>query len=398
MGPWAEEQSGTEQPGTGQLATDEGKKGIKDELRATLERLTALNGPSGFEQPVVEALAGEFGDAGADVRVDPMGNLYARLRQPDPDRPDRGGPHLMVAAHSDEVGAVVRHVDQDGFLRIDPLGIVAPVLFVGRRVDVAGHLGVVGVRPVHAQTPAERHQAPPIDQLFVDVGATSAGEVAGMGIRVGSPVSYEGPLRTFTNSDRLCGKAVDNRLGCAVLIQLFRLLRDRTVAGTVTAVAAVQEEVGLRGATVAARSVRPDYAVVIDTLPVEDTPGGPEGRICGRIGHGPVHVVASSGGTFVNGHIGHPRVGEWIERAGASCGVPVQRVSSIGYAVTDAAAVHLRGEGIPTGVLGLPRRYSHSPVCTFDINDAVGAVRLLEEFVAQMQTHTEPSFLAPRTS
>jgi endoglucanase len=366
---------------------------MKDDLRATLERLTALNGPSGFEQPVVEALVGEFTDTGAEVRVDHMGNLYARLPQSDPD-----GPHLMIAAHSDEVGAVVRYIDQNGFLRIDPLGIVAPVLFVGRRVDVAGHLGVVGVRPVHAQTPAERHQAPPIDQLFVDVGATSAAEVAGMGIRVGSPVSYDSPLRTFANPDRLCGKAIDNRLGCAVLIQLFRRLRDRQVAGTVTAVAAVQEEVGLRGATVAARSVRPDYAVVIDTLPVEDTPGGPEGRICGRIGHGPVLVVASSGGTFVNGHIGHPRVGEWIERAGASCGVPVQRVSSIGYAVTDAAAVHLRGEGIPTGVLGLPRRYSHSPVCTFDINDAVGAVRLLEQFVTEMQTHAEPSFLAPQTT
>lgn len=392
MGPWTEE-SGTEQSGTEESGPQQSGTVMKDDLRATLERLTALNGPSGFEQPVVEALVGEFTDLGAEVRVDHMGNLYARLPQSDPN-----GPHLMVAAHSDEVGAVVRYIDQNGFLRIDPLGIVAPVLFVGRRVDVAGHLGVVGVRPVHAQTPAERHQAPPIDQLFVDVGATSAEEVAGMGIRVGSPVSYSSPLRTFSNPDRLCGKAIDNRLGCAVLIQLFRRLRDRQVAGTVTAVAAVQEEVGLRGATVAARSVRPDYAVVIDTLPVEDTPGGPEGRICGRIGHGPVLVVASSGGTFVNGHIGHPRVGEWIERAGASCGVPVQRVSSIGYAVTDAAAVHLRGEGIPTGVLGLPRRYSHSPVCTFDINDAVGAVRLLEEFVTEMQTHAEPSFLAPHTT
>lgn len=392
MGPWTEE-SGTEQSGTEESGPQQSGTVMKDDLRATLERLTALNGPSGFEQPVVEALVGEFTDLGAEVRVDHMGNLYARLPQSDPN-----GPHLMIAAHSDEVGAVVRYIDQNGFLRIDPLGIVAPVLFVGRRVDVAGHLGVVGVRPVHAQTPAERHQAPPIDQLFVDVGATSAEEVAGMGIRVGSPVSYESPLRTFSNPDRLCGKAIDNRLGCAVLIQLFRRLRDRQVAGTVTAVAAVQEEVGLRGATVAARSVRPDYAVVIDTLPVEDTPGGPEGRICGRIGHGPVLVVASSGGTFVNGHIGHPRVGEWIERAGASCGVSVQRVSSIGYAVTDAAAVHLRGEGIPTGVLGLPRRYSHSPVCTFDINDAVGAVRLLEEFVTEMQTHAEPSFLAPHTT
>jgi putative aminopeptidase len=362
---------------------------MKAELCATLERLTALNGPSGFEGPVVAALAAEFQDAGAHVRVDPMGNVYARLSQSDP-----VSPHLMLAAHSDEIGAMVRYIDPNGFLRIDPLGIVAPVLFVGRRVDVAGHVGVVGVRPVHGQAPTERLQAPPMEQLYVDVGATTAEEVLAMGIRVGSPVSYESPLRTFTNPDRLCGKAIDNRLGCSVLIHLFKALRGRELAGTVTAVAAVQEEVGLRGATVAARSVRPDYAIVIDTLPVEDTPGAQEGRICGRIGQGPVLVVAASGSTFVNGHIGHPRVGEWIERAAAACEVSLQRVSSLGYSVTDAAAVHLRGEGIPTGVIGLPRRYSHSPVCTFDINDAIDAINLLDQFVTQMETHREPSIVA----
>jgi endoglucanase len=367
---------------------------MKSEIRATLERLTALNGPSGFEQPVVAALVGEFESAGASVRVDHLGNLFARLPQSNPD-----GPHLMVTAHSDEVGALVRHIDPSGFLRIHPLGIVAPVLFLGRRVDVAGHMGVVGVRPVHAQTATERVQSPPMDQLYVDVGATSAAEVLGMGIRVGSPVSYESPLRTFTNPDRLCGKAIDNRLGCAVLLQVFKELRDQEpAAGAVTAVMAVQEEVGLRGATVAARSVNPDYAIVVDTLPVEDTPGATGSRVGGQIGQGPVLVVASAGGSFINGHIGHPRVGEWIEQAAANCDVSLQRVSSIGYSVTDAAAVHLRGEGIPTGVVGLPRRYSHSPVCTFDINDAVDAVRLLRQFILEMAAHAEPTFLeVPRT-
>jgi putative aminopeptidase FrvX len=305
-----------------------------------------------------------------------MGNVYAEYRA------SGGGPHVMVSAHSDEVGAIVRYVDERGFLRIDGLGGVAPVLLVGRRVRVASKLGVIGVRPVHLQTAEERLKAPPIEQLYVDVGATSAAEVAAMGIRVGSPVAYVSALEAYTNGDRLCGKAIDNRLGCAVLLQLFRELGGRPIGPRLTGVVAVQEEIGLRGATVAARRVAPSCAIVIDTVPVADTPDVPPDRMVGAIGAGPMVVIAARGGSA--GHIADPRLVAAVERAAASVDVPLQRVTTMGYAVTDAGAIHLRNEGIPTVALGLPRRYSHSPVCTFDLNDAAGAVRVLEQCVNDM--------------
>ena len=358
---------------------------MKQILWQTLEALTSKAGPPGFEQPVVAFLAEQFAEADASVNVDPMGNLYAALG------PQDAAPHLMVSAHSDEIGGLVRHIDEQGFLRFDPLGGLSPVLLVGRRVLVAGHPGVIGTKPGHLQTAEERRTAPPVEELYIDVGVDSAEEVAALNIRVGSPVTYDSPLQRFTNQDRASGKSIDNRLGCAVVLQLARELRDLELDGRVTLVVAVQEEVGLRGATVAARRVDPDYALVVDTLPVGDTPEVSAGRMPGSIGEGPVIVIAAAGRTA--GHVAHPNVTTWLEAAATRGDIPFQLATSIGYAVTDAASVHLRGRGIPTGVVGLPRRYSHSPVCTFDINDAVATVKLLVQFIKSMAAHGDPSFL-----
>ncbi|NLF65955.1 MAG: M42 family metallopeptidase [Chloroflexi bacterium] len=358
---------------------------MKEILWQTLEQLTSRAGPPGFEQPVVAFLAEQFAEAGASVSIDPMGNLYAALG------PQDAAPHLMISAHSDEIGSLVRHIDERGFLRFDPLGGLSPVLLVGRRVWVAGHPGVIGTKPGHLQTAEERRTAPPVEELYIDVGVDSAEEVAALNIHVGGPVTYDSPLQRFSNPDRASGKAIDNRLGCAVVLQLVRALSGVALQGRLTVVVAVQEEVGLRGATAAARQVDPDYALVVDTLPVGDTPEVAAGRMPGAIGQGPVIVLAAAGRTA--GHVAHPRVAAWLEAAAIEGGIPFQRATSIGYAVTDAAAVHLRGRGIPTGVVGLPRRYSHSPVCTFDINDAVAAVEILVQFAGNMATHRDFSFL-----
>jgi putative aminopeptidase FrvX len=363
---------------------------MKDILLKTLTDLTGLDGPPGFEQPVVEYLRQEFEKTSASVSVDPMGNLYARLGDP------AAKPHLMISAHSDEIAGVVRHIDNQGFIRIDPLGGLIPSHMVGQRVRVAGHLGVVGVRPGHLQSPDERLRVPPIEDLFIDVGAASAEDVARLGIRVGSPMSYAIRLERFSNSDRVTGKAIDNRAGCAVLLQVFRELAGQLLDGCLTALIAVQEEVGMRGAEVGTYHAMPDYAVVVDTLPVADTPNVPAGRMPGAIGKGPVLVIASSGGEISRGHIVHPKVLLWLEQAAAEAQVPIQLATSIGRAVTDAASTYLSREGVPTGVVGLPRRYSHSPICTLDLNDAMSAVALLKTFVARMDRHSDLSFISAR--
>ena len=358
---------------------------MKDSILRILHDLVSLDGPSGFEQPVVKELKKKFSAIGANVSIDRMGNLYASTTQLD------RKPHLMISAHSDEIGAVVRYVDSNGFLRIDALGIVSSNLLYGRRVKINGIPGVVGVRPGHLQTIEEQHQTPPIHQMYVDIGVNNAEEAFKLGVRIGSPVSFDSPLKHFANPDRLCGKSIDNRLGCAVLLQLFSELESSKLGMNITGVISVQEEIGLRGATVAANRVKPDLAIVLDTLPVGDTPDVPEGRIVGNIGKGPVLVLAESEKDI--GIIGNAKLNNLIEKAAKSEDIPLQLATSLGYSYTDAATVHIQAEGIPTAVLGFPRRYSHSPICTFDINDAVNAVRVLQKFTTSSLNLDDLNFI-----
>lgn len=357
---------------------------MKESLYALLDDLTALDGAPGHEQPVVAYLRDALTPLADAVEVDAMGNLYAIKRGAAP------GPRLMISAHSDEIGGLVRSVDPHGFMRLSTLGAVSPALLVGRRVRVRGRLGVIGVKSVHLQSPEERRTVLPSEDLYIDVGANSAAQVAAMGIRIGDPWVYHSPLERLGEGDRVTGKAIDNRIGCAVLVQLLRELQREPLVGTLCAVACVQEEIRMRGAQVAAYRLQPDYAVVVDTFMAGDTPDVDYYReLPACIGQGPVLLVANSA------HIGHPAVNRYLEQAAARAGVALQRCTVTSEAAaTDAGAIHLSRQGVPTAGLSLARRYSHSPVCTLDLNDAVGAVRVLRQFVADMPGHGDLSFFA----
>jgi endoglucanase len=356
---------------------------MKQALRARLEALTALDGVSGFEQEVVAYLQEAFRDCADVVQVDRMGNLYAR-------RHGRGaGPHLMLEAHSDEIGGIVKSIDPQGFLRMQPLGGVSPAMLVGRRVRVRGRLGVIGVKSGHLQTPEERKSVLEIGALYIDLGAASEAEVRALGISIGDPIAYHSPLAALAGGDRVTGKAIDNRIGCAILLELFRDLADETPAGPIDAVICVQEEIGLRGARVAAYTVQPDYAIVIDTFMAGDTPDVDYHReMPTAIGQGPVLLLANSA------HIGHPAVNRYVQQAAAAASVPLQLATvAQGMAATDAGAIHLARRGVPTAGIGLARRYSHTPICVLDLNDAAGAWRLLRAFVGDMERHADLAFL-----
>lgn len=355
---------------------------MRESLLRRLRELTALDGVSGFEQPVVRYLRDAFADLADEVTVDTMGNLYALRRGP------ADGPRLVVEAHSDEIGAIVKSVDPQGFLRFDVLGGAIPSMLVGRRVRVRGHLGVIGVRSGHLQHPDERQRVPATDDLYIDVGAESAEAVAEMGLGIGDPVAYESPLLVYTSGNRVCGKAIDNRIGCAVLVELFQQLKGVPLDGTVQAVVAVQEETGLRGAQVAGYRVDADYAIVVDTFMAGDTPDVEFYReLPAAIGGGPVLLLAH------RAHIGHPAVNGYLREAAERVGVRVQPCTIVGRAATDSGTLHLAKGGIPTAGLGLPRRYSHTPVCTLDLRDAVGAVEILLQFARDMPHHTDLTFL-----
>ena len=354
---------------------------MKDALRQLLREMASCHAVAGFEREMVLYLRDALAPVADEVDVDHYGNVTA-VRHGDP-----AGPSLMLAAHMDEIGLIVKGIEPDGFLRLDKLGRPPDALLLARRVWVNGHFGVVGAKAGHLQSEAEQCRVVPVSDLYVDVGATSAAEVDGMGIRIGDPIAYRGELEEFTNGDRVCLKACDDRTGCATLVQLFRELGDTDLDGTVYGVGTVLEEVGLRGAPMVAHRIRPDYAIALDGQPAADTPDASLTRDAAvRMGAGPTILLAASTGSF-RGSIAHPAVKAALIRAAEAAGVPYQLCTNLERGSTDAASIHLVGEGIPTASVGVPRRYSYSPNEVIDLNDLVGGVRLLHQFVEEMATH-----------
>lgn len=350
------------------MSDDERKAPFRDELA----QLTALDGISGHERQVVEHLRRAMEPLADRVEVDALGNLYAT-------RSGGDGPHLMVSAHSDEIGALVSAVEEDGFLRLQPVGGMTEVVMAGRKVRVRGHRGVIGVRPGHLQSRQESRTVPAAEDLYLDLGLQSADAVRALGVRVGDQITWESELAPTANPDRLVGKAVDNRVSCLILLELLRSLRESDLPGPLTAAVAVQEEVGMKGARIAAEHVRPDVALVVDTVPCADTPDGRHiHSFPVRLGGGPVFQVSSGGEG--SGFLMPEPVRDFLVHVAEEESIPYQ-LAAFAYGNTDASGVYVSARGIPTAVATIPRRYSHSPVEMLDLNDALATLDLCKAVV-----------------
>lgn len=359
---------------------------LTERLIASLDRYAAIDGVAGHEHEVVERLVEDLRPHVERIDVDRFGNVVATRDGP------ADGPSLMVAAHSDEIGGVVKAVEPDGMIRFERLGGVLETLLIGRAVRLRGHRGVVGVKAGHITPPAERLQAPPLRELYVDLGFDSAEEVAALGVEIGDAIAYDAPMRRLANPNRLSGKALDNRIACVILVELAERLADATLGCTLHLVVTVQEEVGLRGARMVTYRLNPDAAIVVDTMPSGGTPDVSATKdLSMQIGRGPVITVASQGGR--EGIIVQPAIRDLLIGAAEDEEIPYQRGIFYG-GNADAAAVHLVREGVPTGIVNIARRYSHSPVETLDIGDAVGALHLIEAFVRRFSADTDLSFLS----
>ncbi|MFV8830275.1 M42 family metallopeptidase [Alkalihalobacterium sp. APHAB7] len=345
---------------------------FKEVFFTELKELAAIQGGPGNEQKVVKQLVEWFKPYSDKVEVDHMGNIFAYKYGKQP------GPTIMVSAHSDEIGCVVRDIDERGFLRVERTGGMIEALMVGRKIQVNDHFGVIGVKAGHLQTPEERKKVPSIYELYVDIGATSRQEVREMGIQIGDPITYISDLDRFSNGDLICGKAIDNRSCCVLLLELFKSLEQDDFNGTLVGVIAVQEEVGLRGAKVATYKVNPDYAFVLDTIPCADTPDSLGSGYPIGIGKGPVIPALAGGG--VRGNIMSRQMKQVIIKFAEQLDIPYQLAVMSG-ATTDLAAVHLEREGILGGAITFARRYSHSPVEVANLNDFEQGLVLLKELI-----------------
>lgn len=338
-----------------------------------LKEITDLRGPSGWEDEAREAIRREAQEilSVREGRVygDTMGNLYAFRKGK-----DGAKPHVMLAAHMDEVGFIVRFATEDGMLKFDCVGGVDPRCCVSKRVIVGEKKvpGVIGIKAIHLMSAADRKKAPDYESMLIDIGAKDKEEAERL-CPPGCYATFESEYREF-GEGFVKAKALDDRAGCMILLDV---LRNSDYAGDITCVFTVQEEVGLRGAKVAARKVMPDRAIILDTTTANDMGMIDSHKQVTRCGDGPAL-------TFMDRRAMIPdEMRELALNAAKKNGIPVQikRGNSGG---TDAGAIHLTGAGVPCLVIVIPCRYCHSGVSVCKLSDIDYAKKLafavLDEF------------------
>ncbi len=336
-----------------------------------LRNLLDAPAPSGFETAaarVWRAWAERFAD---DVQVDVAGNSYARLGS-------GGAPRIMLAGHVDEIGLMITHVDDDGFLYVDGIGGWDPQVLVGQRIRFLTRkgdvLGVVGKKPIHLIKPEEKEKAVKLQDLWVDVGARSRDEAGERGIRVGDPGVVDTNLIEL-GAGLIASRAVDNRVGAFVVLEVLRALAEGDKpAAEVTAVATTQEEIGFNGggARPSAYRIDPQIAIAVDLTFSTDAPGVEKKQVGEhKLGSGP---VLSRGSAI------HPLVFERLAETAEREGIPYTIQGSPRFTSTDADAIYLQRQGVATAVVSVPNRYMHSPNEVVALEDVDATIRLVTAF------------------
>ncbi|MCX6685646.1 MAG: M42 family metallopeptidase [Methanoregula sp.] len=334
-------------------------------VKELLRKLSNAHGVSGSEGSVFSIIKKELKGHVDKISEDTMGNLIAEKK---------GNKFkVMLAAHMDEIGLMVKFIDEKGFLRFVALGgWFAPTLY-NQRVVLHGTKGqchgVIGGKPPHMMDEEERKKGVKVDDMFIDVGACNREDVARLGIEVGTPVTIDREFTELANN-RVTGKAFDNRAGVAMLIKTMQQLDSPfTVYGVFT----VQEEVGLKGARTSAYMLDPDCAIATDVTIPGDHPGIEMKDAAVEMGKGPVITIVDSSG---RGLIANRKIVRWLKDIAETKGISVQMEVGTG-GTTDATAIHLNKGGVPSTTISPPTRYIHSPVEVLDISDIEAGIDLL---------------------
>ena len=338
-----------------------------------LRKLLTAPGPSGYEQAAA-AVFREAAGAFAEIAHDTVGSTVARVKG------TGDGPFVAVVGHIDEIGLIVHHIDDEGFLWFTGVGGWDPVILVGQRVEVItrdGRVpGAVGKKPIHLLKDEERKKAPELKTLHIDIGAKD-GDDARSRVRVGDVAVIAGEPVELPN-DRVLARSMDNRLGCFVALEAARLVAEAGGApGDVAAVAVAQEEITFGGAHTTAYSLRPDIAVVVDVTFATDAPGTDEKELGKHpFGSGP---VLQRGSTL------DPTVFELLHEAGEAEGIPFTVAASARATGTDADAIHVSRAGVPSAVVSVPLRYMHSPVEMVQLDDVENTAKLIAAFAQRLE-------------
>ena len=323
-------------------------------MKQLLQTLTETFGPSGYEDEVRKIVRSEVESLADESRVDALGNLIVRKR---PTKATQDTKKIMIAAHMDEIGVIVSHVDEKGFVRFSPIGGVFRRYVLGGRVRfLDGTQGIIGFDRLE-----NVNELPTLDKVYIDVGATSPKDCP---VKIGDIAAFDRQYSDLGN--RLVAKSMDDRVGVLVAIETLRAIKSTPF--DLYFVFTTQEEVGVRGATTSAYGVDPDVGIALDVTPSGDTPNAL--RMEMALGKGPcikiqdVSMIADS------------RVVQWMIQTAEKHKIPYQReVLLIGG--TDARAIQLTRAGVPAGCISIPVRYVHSPSEMVDYSDVQNSVKLL---------------------
>lgn len=349
-------------------------------IEQRLKDLALLPGPSGYEDCVGRYLTKCFQQYADRVWTDTAGNLTAYFPCGKTD-----AKRVMICAHMDSLGLIVKKIESNGYLRFERLGGVPektlPALEVLVRTEDGRWLpGVIGNKSHHLTDASEKYKVIPYQELYIDVGLGSADDVHAAGIEIGCPIVWR-PRWERLGNDCCYGTTMDDRAGCAVLLEIAQRLHDRPCHNVdVYLTATVQEEFNIRGGMVAAGAIHPNYVIALDVALCGDTPDT-EGKLPVAVGKGPVIGMYNFHGRgTLNGTIPHPRLVSLAKEAAASTGIPVQRFASCGM-LTDAAYVQIVNDGIPAIDLAFACRYTHTSVEVCSLHDLLQLSDLVEGVV-----------------
>lgn len=342
----------------------------KDAFKARLLPLLQVYSPSGNEGPLLDVLAEQAKPFCEEVFEDKFGNIICHV--------GGRGKKLMICAHADEIGFIIKSISKEGFLYFQKVGGTPEKQMEARQVMVNGNIpGIIGCKAGHLMTAEEMMKITPPKELFIDIGVSSREEAEALGVEIGSYASQKFNYMEMHNADLMCCRSLDDRAGCALLLELMKNVDKEKLCYDLYIVFTLQEETGLRGAQAAANFLEPDYGISVDTVPCADTPGMTYQRdLPLELGKGFCLSINESRVAFAS-----PVMVRHIKKLAKENGIPFQLAATSGYAGTDASAISVGGRGAKVATLTIPRRYSHSAVELMNVNDAVALGEMLMTFV-----------------
>ena len=342
-------------------------------FESNLERLSNTDGVTGREEAARELIIKLIKQYVDETYEDNLGNVIAIKKGKELK------PKIMLAAHMDEIGLMVKNISKEGFLQFAKMGGIDDRILLAQKVNVhtsKGDLvGIIGSKPPHIQKKEERNKVVTYDKLFIDVGAENLKTAKKMGVKIGDPISFSVKYEKISKTI-VTGKAFDDRAGCAILIETLKKLESTEC--NIFAVGTVQEEVGLRGAGTAAFGINPDFGLALDVTVAGDVPGVTDFESNIKMGKGPALTVTDAG------LISHPKVLSLLVDAANKNNIPYQLETGL-PGTTDAARISLTRQGVPSGTISIPTRYIHSPVGMMDLSDIKNSIKLVIAAINEIQ-------------